>query len=44
MIENNVKNKKDNEFVKYFDPQISQGNIEIINAKNEANENNLRYL
>lgn len=44
MKENNLKKKKDNEFVEYFHPQISQGSIEIINAKNEANENNLRYL
>ena len=41
---NNLKKKKDNEFVEYFHPQISQGSIEIINAKNEANENNMRYL
>ena len=30
MKENNLKKKKDNEFVEYFHPQISQGNIEII--------------
>ena len=37
--EKNKKKKKDNEYVNYFHPHLSQGTIEIINAKNEINDN-----
>ena len=38
MKEKNTKKKKNGEIKEYFHPQISQGTIEIMNAKNEANE------
>ena len=42
MLENNIKGIKENNKENYFHPHISQGSIEIINAKNEANELNRR--
>jgi hypothetical protein len=37
------KKQKEKELVDYFHPHISQGSIEIINAKNETNENYRRH-
>ena len=37
------KREKEKELVDYFHPHISQGSIEIINAKNETNENYRRH-
>lgn len=41
--EKNIRRKKENGEGELFHPQISQGSIEIINAKNEANEYNKKY-
>ena len=39
MEKKNKKKKKDYEYGDYFHPHLSQGTIEIINAKNEINDN-----
>ena len=39
MEKKNNKKKKDYEYGDYFHPHLSQGTIEIINAKNEINDN-----
>ena len=41
--EKQKKKEKEKELGDYFHPQISQGSIEIINAKNETNENYRRH-
>jgi hypothetical protein len=41
--ENNIKGIKESIKEEYFHPHISQGSIEIINAKNEANEYNKQF-
>jgi hypothetical protein len=43
ICEKEKKKEKEKELVDYFHPHISQGSIEIINAKNETNENYRRH-
>ena len=42
-IEKDIKGKKESGMEDYFHPHISRGSVEIINAKNEANELNRQF-